>query len=388
MITFGSFLALFGFYQTRQYYLLFMVVYGLNAYGTLTKGFPSVVFLVCTVPVFFLYNRDVKRLFTFPHLVGMLFYGLIIGSYFGLYARYADLAAFVGNLWQESASRTVIDNTHRQGLQFLGHIVSFPVTIVGATFPACLLLIFALRKSFLTTIRANPFITFCTIVLVTNILPYWFSPGTRPRYVYMLFPFLIMLPTHFYLEYAGRESQKLRIFHGLIGTLIILVLAVALAMPWIPELQALPNLGILSGIFSVLTAGLFGVFLAFPKHRFFMLLLISVLVRFAMDFTVLPCRALSTHSTLQPQKEASYTVLGITEGAPLYVLGQSSVGNIITFYIERERQEILERKETINEAGYYIIDSMLWQAYPYPRVHTFHVKTHTLFLVKVSKPRQ
>jgi hypothetical protein len=201
----------------------------------------------------------------------------------------------------------------------------------------------------------------------------------------MLFPFLIMLQTYFYLEYVGRERQKLRILHGLIGALIVLVLAAALAMPWISDLQVLPHLGLLSGMFSGFTMVLFGLFLKFPKQRLFMLLLLSALVRFAVGVTVLPCRALTTHSPSQPQKDASYTILEITEGTPLYVVGQSRVGHLIPFYLERERQEILERKATIDTAGYYIIDSMLWPEYPYTRVHTFNVKTHTLFLMEVSE---
>jgi len=143
LIMFGSFITLYSFYQSQQYYLLFISTYFLGASGTLTKGFPSLVCLGISLPVFFLYKKDVKKLLSVPHVLGITLYVSLIAGYFWLYSYYANPGEFIHTLWWESMQRTIMAEKHR--ISLMQHIAVFPFNMLKNIFPASLLLIFALQ---------------------------------------------------------------------------------------------------------------------------------------------------------------------------------------------------------------------------------------------------
>lgn len=380
-ITFGSFITLYSFYQSKHYYLLFISTYFLGALGTLTKGFPSLVFLGISLPVFFLYNKNFKKLFTLPHFLGITFYVVVVAGYFWMYSHYNDAGRFIQNLWWESAGRTVIVEKHRISFSFVKHLFVFPLNMVESTFPASLLLIFALKKNFLKKIRENRFVEFSCFMFMSNILIYWISPGTRSRYVYMLFPFIIMILTYFYGQYAFIDHKKLRIFHTITGTFIAILAITFFSLPVIPELKEVRNLLLLSIISGVLGVVVFILFVIMKRNRLLLFILSIILLRVVFNFTILPIRA--TDSKHQIQKNIAYKIVEIVQNEPLYIFKKSRFSNTAAFYVERERGKILTRKESLNNNDFFIVDKSLLKNGHYKVFYKFYSENTEFLLIKL-----
>ena len=73
------------------------------------------------------------------------------------------------------------------------HLVTYPLDTLKNTLPASLLLLFAIRKDFGKLIRQNELVQFSMIMILVNFPVYWLSPGAKQRYIYALFPFIIIV---------------------------------------------------------------------------------------------------------------------------------------------------------------------------------------------------
>ncbi len=378
LITFGSFITLYSFYQSQQYYLLFLSTYFLGALGTLTKGFPSLVFLGISLLVFFLYNKDVNTLLSVPHFLGITLYISLIAGYFWLYSSYESPGNFIQTLWWESMKRTVVAEKHRVSL--MQHIAVFPLRMVESTFPASLLLMFAVKKNFLQKIRQNPLIEFSGVMLISNILVYWISPGTRTRYVYMLFPFMIMILTYFYLHDASTDRNRLRIFHGVAGILIALSVITCFSLPVIPDLDIVQHVSLLSIISGVAGVLVLIFFTIMKQHRLLFFLLAIILVRIVFNFTILPARA--THGKNQMKKHVAYKIVDICQDEPLYILNETRFSNTVAFYIERERGKVLTKKKTMTSNDFFLVDQRVLKNERYTVLYRFQIQNTEFLLIK------
>ena len=239
---------------------------------------------------------------------------------------------------------------------------------------------FALKKNFLKKIRENPFIEFSFFILVSNISIYWLSPGTRPRYVYMLYPFIIIILTYFYMQYAPIDRKKFRFFQLLSGLLIALLPILFFSLPFIPQLEVVPNVVLISIISGILAVLLFTLFVKIPQQRLFFVILGAILFRFVFNFTIFPIRA--TTSKAQIRKNVAYDIVEITRNEPLYMFGESSrFSNAVTFYITRERGKVLTRKDTMNTYDFFIAKKGVLKNKQYKVFYTYTDKKNREFVL-------
>lgn len=182
LVTFTGLVSLFHFHRQKKYLLLFVIIYFLGAIGTLTKGLPSLVFTGLSLLVFFIVNREFKKLFSLQHLAGMLIYALIVGAYFLAYSQHGDAIRYLLSLSVESGKRLSGDTFW----DYLTHMVLYPLDTLMNLLPASVLIIFSFRKSFLEVIRTNPLMKFALLMLIVHFPVYWLPPGGRQRYIIML----------------------------------------------------------------------------------------------------------------------------------------------------------------------------------------------------------
>lgn len=370
LLTFGSFAALFHFHQTRHYYLLFLVTYFLGAMGTLTKGFPSIVFLAISIPVFFAYYREPRKLISLPHFLGIVLYSIIVLGYLALYSRYNPLDGFIGGLWSQVSQRTVLG---KGTIPLYQHVLVFPVDTLIRNLPVSLLIVFTWRKNFLKQVRSARLVEFSFLLLVCNIIIYWVSPGTRSRYIYMLYPFITIILTYFYLQNAEIGGRGFRIFRILGGAVILLVVAVCCLSPFIPQTRGLEHVGVTAIIAGSVGLVLFMLFIKKPKLSLLALISTMVVFRFVFDLTVLPLRASEGGPFMN--KDSAGRIVEVVGEEPLYVYGSSRVGLDIVFYLEQQRKEVLYRRQAIDNSDFFLAEKAMVHDQRYRVYHSFLFKS-------------
>ena len=384
-ITLGSFFTIFHFYQKQQFYLLFIITYALGAIGTLTKGLPSPVFLAISLGVFFLYKGRLRYLFSLAHLAGILVYLLIVGGYFWWYDQYHPFTNYFtseDSLWSQSSDRTMLKNSV---FTLIPHLLLFPLETLKNIAPASLLLLFTIRKGFITELRRQPFILFSLILFISNIAIYWISPGTRSRYVYMLYPLLVIVLTFGYTSFPKATSHpRFRWLYGIVLGLIILSGLTCLALPFIPQLADISGIVAVSIVATLAIAALLIVHLKQPTFALPNVILLFVLLRFVFASVILPYRA--QEGSAAQDKADAYQIAEITKNEPLFLFEDSRCSLTTVFYLERERTEILRRDETVNNHYYYLANRSLLDDRMYEVFYTFAYGDQEFVLLKFRDP--
>lgn len=349
LITFAGFAALFHFQQQGRYGPMFAAVYLLAAIGTLTKGLPSLLFLGLSLVAWLWYEGEWKRLFSLAHLVGIMIYAALVGGYLLAYHQYNDIGAYLHMMVSESSERTVADNGF---MRLAKHLFLFPLDTIKDLPPGGLLLIFAIRKDLRSLLLRNKLMAFAVLMFVVNVLPYWVSPGARQRYIYMLYPFLLMIGLYAWQHREEAGPWRFRVFRALSGVLIGAVALGSLAIPFIPGLDFLNYRwplaigGFLSG------AAVFFFYLRRPQQTLLLLLLATAIARLLFDLTVLPQRA--HESDAQEDIGIAQAVSKIAGDAPLYLYEDARISFTAIFYLNQIRGKTLRRNYELEEGAYYI----------------------------------
>lgn len=183
-------LAVFHFEQEDRPVLLFTASYLLAALGALTKGAPALVAQGLTLVAWLAAQRRLRLLASGAHLAGLGVLALVLGGYLAAYAARAEPGPYLARLLLESVDRTAPQyGAAAVALQLLG----LPLMVAGVLLPWTYLLPFLAAPPFRARLRATPALRFCAVFVAANAVPYWLSPGTRPRYLFALLPFLAVL---------------------------------------------------------------------------------------------------------------------------------------------------------------------------------------------------
>lgn len=334
LVVFSSTYAIYYFHQREQLWWLFSSVYTLTAVAFLSKGIPSVVFTGLSLLTFFIWKKQFWKLFHPSHFAGFGLFLLLISGYYYAYAKYADPLPFLENLWSESSDRAVWSNA---AWSFVSHLLLFPLDLLKEWIPALFVLPFLFRKDIGRQIRQHDLLFFSLLMLLANLLPYWLSPGTRMRYIYMLLPFgIILLTVLWQKNQATAIAWQKKTSNILCGIPVFLLPLGVLALPFIPDLAFLNYLIPLTVISFILLAGVAYTFVKKPNLRVGLLLLSLALARIVFDLTILPQRADS--SGAQRNQMLATEVHEIVGEAPLAIINDEKIFSYTaTYYLNQLR---------------------------------------------------
>jgi 4-amino-4-deoxy-L-arabinose transferase-like glycosyltransferase len=349
MLTLGGFAAVFHYQQQGQYWRLFAVAYALAALGTLTKGFPSVVFLALSLLPWLWQVGELKRLFSWQHLLGILVFAGIVGGYALAYHRYNDIGSYLGYMLEESGGRTAAKNG---GWELVKHFLVFPLEMAKDLPPGLLLLVFALRQDVRRLLARNPYLLFAALVFLSNYLPYWLSPGARQRYIYMLYPLVLMIGLYAYQHRQEVAAWRQRVFGVLAGVLIGGLALGCLALLFIPSLSFLPYRLPLSLLSFAVLAGVFWRHLQRPQLALVLLIIATAVGRLVFDLAVLPQRA-REGGAYQDLRTAEQ-VAAIVGAAPFYLYADGRISFSTIFHLNRLRGQTLRRSREMVPGAYYL----------------------------------
>ncbi|MBN3036188.1 MAG: glycosyltransferase family 39 protein [Bacteroidales bacterium] len=376
-----NFMLIYHGFLKQRFLSLFLLSYLITAAGFLMKGLPSLVFQGFTLLAVFIMHRRFRMLFTWQHAAGIMTFLVITGCYYFFYFRAnPDSSETVfSTLFNETTRRTVV----RFGVwATLLHIFTFPVGLIYHFAPWTLMLVPLFFRKTRRRIMSDPFIRYSLIILVLNILVYWTSPETRPRYLFMFVPLMFTIIT---AAYSGSDHPPVirRMTEWVFGIMLITGIAALLVMPFI-HLEIPVNGAFLKSLLLALPMLLLvWLYYRIPGRRLILFGIGLLLVRVGFNWFIIPQRL----TGLEPYKTGAVEASRISRGEPLHVYRYTPIQDAATFYITRERQEILKRKHDGFQPGELcIIHPSRKDVGEYELLHEFLLEWEhtTLYLVRLK----
>jgi 4-amino-4-deoxy-L-arabinose transferase-like glycosyltransferase len=342
--------AVYHFGEKKAYWPLFLGMYLSCALGVLTKGLPPFVFTATTLLVYFVDRKQFKLLFHPAHFAGIALLFGILGAYYYQYSRYHELEAALMRMVTESSNRTPQAFSL---LAFFQNLLAFPLEFLGDIAPASLLGLFLLRKDARQLLlRQHSFVRFCVLALLFNVLPYWISPGTRIRYIYMLYPLAVIVFTWAYWQRDMTAIWNRKVFGIIIWIILALLMIASLALPFVHRLYFIQPLPWIGAGAALAFGGLTWAYYRKTEPKLMFLLISFALVRLVFDFTIIPERAHAGDT--YKNRELAYKIHEICGEAPLFTAFEEYPMSFSTaYYLNRLRGRVLKRNDRLQAGTFY-----------------------------------
>jgi 4-amino-4-deoxy-L-arabinose transferase-like glycosyltransferase len=351
MIMFLNFYLIYLFASKKKYFSLFLISYLLTSAGFLMKGLPALVFQGLTLVTAMVYLRSFRKLFHPTHLAGLAVLITLVGGYYYLLWDATSEPEFFRCLVTESTKRTI----NEYGIwRTVRHLFYFPVEQAYNLLPWSLMFIFLFRKSFYQYIRKNKYPGYLALVFLVNIPVYWVSVGTHPRYLFMLYPVLLILLAGYFFE-LKRNDLYCKVFWNTI--LVVLALMVVVGS-WYFFSHGVSESGRAILIFCLTIALLITIGFQLWKRngiRFELLIITLLVLRISFNLIVLPSRLETAPQAAE--RRAAEEIHEITRNHELLIHPVTPASEEFVYYLSTARNEILKKEYgEFREGVYYIFD--------------------------------
>ncbi len=343
-----TFALLISFYDLKSNSSKLFLIYVLATIAYFLKGFPSFIFLVCGMMTYVIYFREISRLLTKWHLIGLLFMGCMIGGYYGLYNTYHEASNTLDPLLKQSTIRTFLYNDI---LKVVKHVATFPFENVYHFLPWSFLIILFGYWISDRRVKLNAYSEFLGLAFLINIPVYWISPGYFPRYVLMLAPLFF---AYFYGYYFDRPSGKWNQWFNksLIG-LMLLVIAASFMAPWIPKAADHTVSFALALAIGCLGIGLLVAIRMGKLQPWIAMVILLLAIRIHYNTSILPTKNISNGASLSRTEAKRIS----TEYQPLQLFQDARMDRSSSFYLATTQGKPLTRSEALLPEKYYLIDT-------------------------------
>ncbi len=381
---------IFHFSHKKQYLLLFTFTYILTALGVLTKGLPSIAFQGITLLMWFVYKKQFRMLFHWTHMAGILCFVLITGLYFYSYSRQEDVIPFMVNLLKESSQRSAAES---KLLLLVSGIVTYPINLLKFLLPWSLLVGYLFSKKNWQAIKTNEALVFCTLFFLANIPLYWFTPDAKSRYIYMFFPFLMILFAHFRQLRSSEWLNTTSVLNNLFTMLVIAVPLASLMLPWIIDHTIISH-AIIKGLAISLLSGYVAWLFVREKspRRIYYVVLSLVIARIGMNLFYLP--SLNQNSRAMANQLHVEKMIELTAEKQFYLSGLPNKQSIelsfgpfgkiqeqvttapllsytIPYYYTKKTHQVLQFEDTMKPGKYYLLKESEIGDNPVDTLYTF-----------------
>jgi 4-amino-4-deoxy-L-arabinose transferase-like glycosyltransferase len=337
------------FFRKKQYLALFLVAYAIAAVSYLLKGLPSLFFVAVSLLVLFIQGKQFRMLLNWRHFLGIGILVVVVGGYY--YQYFIRNAIEPGEVFNVLTGEVTRRTVARFGIwKAVLHVFTYPFENVYHFLPWSVLLIMLFRKKNLEFIRDNSFLRYLSLLFIFNIIPYWSSPESYPRYILMLVPLLmtILITLYFNSYENGRKEHVLadRILGGFIGVMSFAGIFFVLH----PLTRDLPHIVIVSVLNFLALAVISYFFWKQPINRLLWLSIAILVIRITFDYSIIPSWE-KTHPVVETKKLAAELAIE-TAGRPLYVYWNPEFkpdpyfqyrynNEIFTYYLSTDRGSII-----------------------------------------------
>ncbi len=377
-------IAIFHFQQRKEYWRMYLITYFLTFVGFMLKGLPSLAFQAITLLFWLSINKQAKKLFHPAHFVGIILLGALFFSYFYPVSLRAQ--------WEGILARQFVEASIRSGLEthwtdtLLQSFIN-PLRFAQLLLPWSLLLIPIFRfrdhrRTLMSGIKENPFLTFCAVFIVANIGLYWFTADFKSRYQYMFFPFVLSLL--FYPKGLAARWYS--------GAIFMTLMAIAfLALPFIDYFKPVPNIYLKSILVSLALSATILLYLKKNKGLIYLILFMAI-IRIGYNETYL--RAWALDDEVNKNIIHAERILAVTHMDPVYLyatplllkndlsVGPLSFGRIdlkvstlipyqIPYTISQANGHVVQFREELESGGFYIAETNLVDTNIYAPLYRF-----------------
>jgi len=378
-----SFMLVYIYGNKKKYFHLFLITYLLTALGFLMKGMPALVFQAITLLTWAVWKRKFKLLFHVSHFAGIGVLGLILGTYYFFYFSRNDIAPVTvfSNLLTESTKRTGVYLGLRETIL---NLITFPFEILYHFAPWTLFVIALFQRKVWKKIKENDFIHYSFLIFFFNILVYWLSPQVYARYLFMFLPLMYSILFFLFFRWLDESSWQHKTINGVF---LFSVLLLALTFTVLPFLDVVKDRTLIfqKCFLLVLVFGLLAWFMIrFKSIRLYGFIIAVIVFRIGFNWYILEPRA----EKFVKAEATAATIAGLSAHAPLYILGNSQVGNFdgMSFHIATRRNEILRINKEIIPGAFYITDSAQISGVGYEHLLSFtNYLSDPLMLVKIPE---
>ena len=169
-------------------WLLPLFIVGLSF---LTKREPSIVFFYFSIVPFLFVKKQFRELFSIGHIVSFIVMLAMIGSWLSLMIDEVGVDALLHSLQSEVINRGITSSV----LDYIKHILIYPVKLFFAMFPFAILLLLLISKQSRTECRSRyqDLFVFVLLAVIANLPLYWFRGDAAVRYYLPMFPTMLVL---------------------------------------------------------------------------------------------------------------------------------------------------------------------------------------------------
>ena len=327
--------------EKGQYLQLFLITYLLTAIGFLFKGLPAIVFQGITLLTYFSYRRQFWKLFSWQHVLGALLFSMILGAYYLTYHQYNDLSIVAQTLFTESSKRTAVELGIGKTIK---HIFTFPFELIYHFLPWSLLFIYLVHRSIRSWIQESPFILFCIITFIANIIIYWISVEVYPRYLLMLVPLAFIVFVHLHEKHKAENTWQFRSLQILFLVAISGIALLSFLPLFLAQTQQTPYLWLKTWSLIFPLCWIVWKYFKTPNLRMPLLVLFLVIFRIGFNWFVLPDRNANDFGDLC--RETSRQVGKNYQNQGLKVLDVAKMQPTNSFYLTNERGKIIPQLNT------------------------------------------
>ncbi len=377
LITYAGIILIFFLREKGEFAWMFFLGYVFAAIGFLTKGLPSVLFLEITLLIALWDSYRLRKLWSGGHLLGIVAFIGIVGWFAWSYAPYGDVTQYITTLWTESRDKTAV--TDFDFKHFFSHLFLFPFETLKNVLPGGILLLFVLRKGFWDQLRSHRLIRFSFWVAAANIMIYWLSPDTGSRYVYMLYPFLIIVLL-FGFQMDTEQSWRDKALK-ILGLLILgLFFVASMLYPLVFEKYVPEGVSIISFCVGAMMLVLLYGFLRLTQWRLMFIMVGFLCIRILFNFSVHQIRA--QDSPMQEEKQRGIQLGRVAENNSIFIYQDTRISYTSAFYATRQSQSIIQRSVEKEKEGLYLIRSELLEGEAYDIYLQMPYKDQTIYLIR------
>ncbi|MCF8464783.1 MAG: glycosyltransferase family 39 protein [Flavobacteriales bacterium] len=387
LITYASILSLYVFYERNNPLLYFLCMYLLSAIGLLTKGAPSVVFLGVSLLAHLSITRNWRWFFSWQHVFSGVLFLAVLGSFAFAYNHYNPIENLLGAVLKQSSDQTVVKHGFSKALL---HLFTYPTEVLRDLLPVTLFVPFLFVKSVRQKLWSNALLRFVTVLFIANIFVYWISPGTRSRYVYMLYPMAVIICAWLFIEASKRFAWIEKWLRGLNLLITSLCLVAVFSLPWSASKLGLDDSPIVIIILSAALLLLIG-YLALKRHlgtQMWWLIALLIFARFQFDLFALPARAAQgEHLQFRIHGEQ---IAKLSKDKKLWLYRYDTVGDEASlkfghgFYIEWNRKDVLRSIETKNCEDIFLTQDFEVTDNQYQLLYAFDYRDDHWLLVRFT----
>ncbi|HYW97295.1 MAG TPA: glycosyltransferase family 39 protein [Bacteroidales bacterium] len=334
-----QFWSVFYFFKRKEYYNLFLLSYLFTTLAFMMKGLPALVFQGITLLVWFIWNRRFKRLFSLSHISGFVLFAVVVAAYFFVYNKYNSLHNYFTALVTESTKRTFLENPVGSSIR---HLFTFPVEFIFHFLPWTLFALVFLKKGSGRFAWKNEMTRFMILAFLANIIVYWVSPAIYARYFFMFLPLLFGSSFYVLFRYTHQGTGITRYFFKPFILLASAVIAVGLVIfPLFIDTGNYHSFWLKYALTQAMFIPVIVLYFYNRRRWIFVIVPLLLVVRVAFDFFVLPDR-IRTGTDLY-EANGARVVGELTRGKDLFLLDDTRIQHVSTYYIMRENGRPLTR---------------------------------------------